>query len=308
MGLFSGLKKIASGIPVIGGAFDDSDDKAIEQMQQNKALWEKLKTPGLSWDEYSPEMLQSVGELDPAMADYSLVNEGDVTTGAQLAALNRLAGLAETGLSEVDALGFERARQNAARDSRGAREALIASANARGVGGSAMTTALQEIANQGAAERSRAAAMEQAAEAARQRAAYGSQYMNALSGVRDQDYRANANNTDIINKFNMANTQARNDANAANLQARQAIANQNVGARNQAQQYNQEGKRNTQQQNFSNQVTRLNGMTGANAGVANAYAAQNAANQANRNANTSLAVDLAAGTGLLDLDRKKKGV
>lgn len=126
--------------------------------------------------------------------------------------------------------------------------------------------------------------MQQAADAAKQRQAYLDAYAGQLSNQRQQDFGANQANADIINRFNMANTQARN-------QAGQAYTND----RNEAKRYNNEGRINTQQQNYNNQVTRLNGMTGANTQVANAYAAQNAARTDSRNKKTGQAMDMLTG-------------
>jgi|GEM_PF-1545991 len=302
-----GVKQAASSIPIIGGLFDDSADKAMDQLRNNQGLWDGLEVPGA--ETYTPEELQYLADFNPEDAQFDLVEENGVRTAAQDAALERLASLADSGLSDADKLGFEDARSNAASMARGSREAVISNMNARGLGGSGMDYAIQEIGNQEAAERARKSSMETAATAAQQRALYQKAYLDAIGGARDQDYRAEANNSDIINDFNKSNTAARNTAQAGNLTNRQNIVNSNVEGRNEAQRVNQ-GNRQTA---FGNKVTKLNGLTGANAQVAQGYAAENAANTAARNANTKLAADLytggassaAGGTDLIDPKKKK---
>jgi hypothetical protein len=277
-------KKLLTGIPLVGGAFDETEEKAMEELRRNQALYEGLQDP--SFANYNPEGYQYLGDYSPEMMDAETISEDPSLRGSQMSVLEDLAGLSKTGLTDVDALGYEKARDLGNQMARSGTQAAIQNAAARGVGGSGLEFAMREIANQEGAERAQNAALEQAAESARQKALYTQAYGNMLSGVRNQDFGVNRANTDILNQFNQMNTQNRNEAAQYNLGNRQNMANANVDNRNKAFQYNQGMK----QQAYDNKLKKLAGQTGANTGMAGGYAAQNAAQNAERNANTALVV------------------
>lgn len=282
------LGKALSGIPIIGGAFDNSDDQALDELRKNQELYDSIKTPDLTWSNYTPEQYSYQGDFDPTMATASTVSEDPQLKSEQMAALNRMAGLAQNGLSDVDNATFARALGTADQEAHSGEQAALQDAQARGVGGSGLEFALGEASRQGAANRAAQAELDRAAAAANERALYATAYGQQLGGVRDQNYRAAAGNADILNQFNMANTQTANTYGYNNNQNRQNISNQNVQQNNNAQLYNQQGKNNVQQQNFDNQMTKANGQSGATQNVAKGYYAQGAANQSDRNANTDL--------------------
>jgi hypothetical protein len=258
------------------GIFDfltDSDEKALEALNKNTTDWERLKTPDLAWKDIVPDKYMSVGDLNTENAQYDLVDEDPARLAMQDQALMKLAGLADTGLSEVDELGFERAQSDAAQAARGNREATISEMRSRGLGGSGLDYAMREMGNQDAAERARRSAMEQAASSAENRALYQKAYMDSIGGVRDQDYRTEAGNSDVISRFNAANTQTRNAAAERNLNNRQDLSNQNVTAGNAAKATNQEGRNATAQQGFQNNLTRQQGVSGARGAQSQGYAA-----------------------------------
>jgi len=303
MGFFDGIAKTLaapitggisslSGIPFVGGAFDDSDEKAMEQLKGNQALWAGLEVPNIKFQKFTPEEFQYVGDYIPEDADFQTISEDPALRQAQLNALSRLSGLAETGLSDADAADFMRAKLEAGQLARGRNEALKNEMAARGMLGSGSEFMLREAANQEAAQRAQMAGLEQAAAAARQRALYQQAYGDALGGLRGQDLDVNSRNADIINQFNMANTGARNEAQQQNLANRQAIMGANTATRNDAQMYNIQGKRDVAQQNYQNQLQKIGGQTGANTGMAQGYAAQNAARTNERNQYTQAGVEL----------------
>jgi hypothetical protein len=277
----------ATSIPIIGGLFDDTDERAMAELARNRELYEGIDVPNLTWQDLAPELYTN------ETANYELTSEDPIIRSRQMDHLAKLAGLADNGLSDVDAAGFDKARQIGAQSARAGREASMADAAARGVAGSGLEFASREIANQAGADRAHEAALQQAAESARQRALYEQAYGSALGGVRSQDLAANQANTDIINRFNQANTAQRNQTNAAN-----------TDLRNNTQATNQQGRRDVAQQNFNNQMTRANGIAGANTQVANGYGAQNAANTAERNMWTGIAAQ--AGLAAYGAGGKKK--
>lgn len=299
-----GISKVLSSIPVFGGLFDDSDDKAREQLEKNRELYEGIDLPNIDWSNFTPEQFRSSGEYAPEMVQAQQLSEDPAVKSAQLSALMKMAGLSETGLSAVDEAGFNKARQLGQQVAKSASDAAIQNAEARGVAGGGLEFAMREIGNQGGAERSQQAALDQAAEAAKQRALYTQAYSQGLGNMRDQDYRTAANNNELINRFNQLNTTNRNQAQQYNLNASQNVMNANVQGRNQAQQYNLEGRRGAAQQGYDNQLKRASGIAGGNTDMAKSYYAEGAANQANRNALTGAAGSLLAGSLFGD---KKKG-
>lgn len=289
-----GIGNFLSGLPVVGGLFDDSNEDAQAKIAQNQALYNNLQTPDLQWSNLVPQQFSSAGNYDPENAQASTVSEDPLTRSAQLSALSKMAGLADTGLSDVDQSNFAKAALlgNQAQSSGDA--AALQNAQSRGVGGSGLEYAMREQAGQDAAQRSQAAGLDQAASAAQQRALYNQAYLSGLGNVRQQDYNTQATNAGILNNFNQYNTGNQNQAQAYNLQNQQQIGNSNVQQNNATQQYNQQGKLGVQQQNFGNQVTKIGGQAGGNTAAANADYAQGAANQSNRNSITGAIAAVAA--------------
>ncbi len=279
-----GFKKLLSGIPVIGGAFDDSQEKAQAELKKNQRLWDGLQVPDMQWEQYNPEGYTYAGDYDPTMASADQISEDPLTRSAQMSALQKMAGLADSGMSDEDALGYYRAEQQGSNIAKASRDSALSDARSRGVSGGGLEFALREMGAQSGANRSQEASLEQAAQSAKQRALYNEAYLSGTSNLRNQDYQAEAANTGIINQFNMANTQTGNQAQQFNLGNKQAFNSNAVDQRNQAQQRNQDGRRQTTQQNFANQVIKTNGQAGGNMGAAQGFAAENAANADQRKA------------------------
>lgn len=261
----AGIGMAAGG--ALGNMFgDDGSEDVLNELRANRARLDAIGLPDLQWKDYAPELYSN------ETANYELAQDDPVVRSMQLSALKRMSGLAENGMSDEDAAAFDKARDTGSQMARANTEAAIADANRRGVGGSGMEFAMREIANQGGAERAQNAGIDQAATAAKQRALYNQAYMQGLGSMRSQDQATAQNNADVINRFNMANTTNRNNTNMQNTQLR-----------NQAQVMNNQGKNDTAQQNFNNAITRATGQNNAGQAMANAYAAQGAANTAQNN-------------------------
>jgi hypothetical protein len=282
-----------SSIPLIGGIFDDSEEKALNELKKNKALYDMIGLPQSAWETFNPEDYKAAGSLTPEAAQYQTTSEDPLTRSAQMSALAKMAGLSETGLSAVDDEAFAKAENMGARQARSSRESALQNAQARGIGGSGLEFAMREMGDEGGAQRAQDAALSRAAEAAKERALYTQAYGSQLAGMRDQDYRAASNNTDIINKFNQYNTAARNDAQQWNLNNQQTVANNNTQGHNQAQQYNQQGRRDIGQRAFDNSMRKADSQAGLNQKMADYYWDKQAKNQASR-----AAIGQAAGTGI----------
>lgn len=254
----------------IFGGGNSGFNSATDALNKNRGILDAIKTP--TYDQFNPNLYQNTA------ANYQQISDDPVVRSAQMQALSKMAGLADTGLSDADQAGFMKAADEGRQVAQGADQAAMQNAAARGVGGSGLEFAMREAGSQGGAQRAQSAAMDTAANAARQRALYQQAYGDQLAGVRGQDYQQNAANTGIINQFNMANTQSKN-----------ATQNANADLQNNAFQYNQGLK----DKDFGNQMTKATGQMGINQQQADIGMAQADANKRNGQAVGGL-----LGTGL----------
>lgn len=271
------MADISKQLPMVGGYFDDTGDKIKEQMAQNQGLYGNLQVP--TFNPYVPQQYQQVGQYDPTMAEASTVQQDPRLQQMQMQNLQKMSGLADTGLSAVDQAGYQQARNIGNETLRGGTEAALQNAQARGQAGTGMEFGMREMAAQQGSQNSQNAALKQASDAAQMRALYTQAFGGAAGGLSQQQFGQNATNAGILNQFNMANTQAKNQGQQYNLGVAQSTSDKNVGNANQAQQYNNQ----LSQQGFQDQLSKVNGQAGANTGMANAHAAQGAADASNRN-------------------------
>lgn len=236
------------------GLFGD-DNAGIEELMQrqeaNRGLYSQIGLP--QYKEYVPEL------FDNESATAHLTSEDPVMKSRQLEALAKLQGLSNEGLSDADVASFNKARQMGDQIAQAKTGAAMQDAQARGVAGGGLEFAMRESGNQQAAQRAQEAALQQAAARSQQRGQYMQAYAQQLGQTRDQDYRADANNTNVINQFNAANTAQRN-----------ATSNANVGQRNDAFMYNEGLK----DKNYNNQVGQADRIAGINTQEGNLSAAQ----------------------------------
>lgn len=291
---------VVGGVAGLIGSGDDSDSNAaMAALQQNRDIYGSINAP--QYSPLNPDLYQVAGQYDPKMASANTISEDPSTRNAQLSVLGKMAGLADTGLSDVDQQGYQHAQEMGNQVAKGGTDAAIANAAQRGVGGSGMEFAMREMANQGGAQRANEAGLGQAADSARMRAMYTQAYGQGLSGLRGEDYRAGAGNANILNQFNMANTGAANDAQKYNLGNAQAVGNANVGQRNYAHQYNND----LGQREFQDKMAIAGGASGANNNLAQGYAAKDAASTSNTNSNMALAAQ--TGVNLYAANKKSGG-
>jgi len=251
------------------GLFSDDSgfDEAKRANELNRNILDQIELP--KYTEFNPNLYTNQS------AQYQLTSDDPVARSAQLSALAKMSGLADTGLSDADQAEFTQAANQGNQLARSGNAAALNNAQARGVGGSGLEFLMREQANQDGAQRAQDAGMQTAANAAKQRALYNQAFLQGTSNMRDQDYRTNANNTNIINQFNQANTQARNQTN-----------NANTGLQNQAFQYNQGLK----DKNFNNQMSRATGQMNINNRDADISMGRSAQDNAQRNAIITKAV------------------
>lgn len=246
-------------------------DPAYENIAKNRGLYESIDLP--QYDELSPELYGS------ETANYDLVNEDPALRSKQLEALSRFSDLSEKGLGELDEAGFAKARSLGDQVARGKTDAAMADAQVRGVAGGGQEFAMREQAAQAGAQRAQEAALAEQAARAQQRQMALQAYATQTAGARDQDYRANSKNTDVINQFNLQNTQNR-----------QAVNNSNVAQRNNAFTYNQGLK----DKNFQNQLGRADRTAGLNNQDTQAHLAEQDADQRQRQSDINNFMGLAS--------------
>lgn len=247
-------------------------DAAREANERNRALFEGIDLP--EYAELIPELYNSESY------NHQLIAEDPMLKSKQMGNLNMLEQLANEGLSAEDELGFMKARDLGAQSARGGTQAALADAAARGVSGGGLEFAMREQANQGGAQRSQQAGLEQAAAAARQRALQAQAYQNALSQSRGDDYRVNSANTNIVNDFNTRNTSQRNAVSAAN-----------VDKRDDAFRYNEGNK----DKKYGNEMRRADSIAGVNNRSGEIGLAEDAAQREGRRAILGAGASLAGG-------------
>lgn len=168
------------------------------------------------------------------------------------------------GLDPQARAALHQVQQEQAATERGAREAIMQNAAARGVAGSGLEMANRLSAEQGNATNAANQGFQAAADANNRR-------LQAISGLSTMDSQKAAAQ-DAINQFNAANRQAvenmnvgaANSAAEKNLAEKQRIADTNVQTANQQQLYN----KGLYQQDFANQMAKQSALANAwNAGT-----------------------------------------
>lgn len=252
---------------------DDGFNSAYGANNKNRALYEAIDLP--EYAEFNPEL------YNPESSQYELTADDPVTRSAQMAALAKMSGLSDTGLSDADTADFLKSQNMGTQIAKAGNAAAISNAQNRGVSGSGLEFAMREAANQEGAQRAQTAGLEVAGNAAKQRALYNQAFLQGTSQMRDQDATTNRANTSIINQFNQSNTQARN-------QAQQGNANINNGAF----QYN-EGNKDKNYQNQVGQADRIAGINNKDAEISAAEA------ERRRKQNAAIGGAVGAGAGAI---------
>jgi hypothetical protein len=278
MSLFGGLSDA-----LFGGGSQDSKD-AVDQ-------YKNLIAPSIEEQRVQLQKQVDEGQITPEQMQAALVNSNAVdsidqdTTGkdAQLEALGQLQDIGSNGgLDAQDRSKLQDIQNQEQTQAKGARDAIIQNAEARGMGGSGLSLLAQLQNEQDSATRASAKDTDVAAEG-QARALQAIQDSANLGGTINQNQfnqqKAIADSKNAINQFNAANTQQANATNAAsnnaaqatNLANKQAVSNNNVGIANQQEAYN----KGLAQTNFQNNLSIAQG---------SANAMNNAATQANTQA------------------------
>ncbi len=296
----------------LGGLFGGGGDDGGDYLEEAMALYGTTEIPSIEDQRLILQKYIEQGSLSPEQAEAALVKINGVdsmnldTAGkdAQMAALSQLSDIGnEGGLTASDKSklqGIQNQEQTAAR---GAREAILQNAQARGAGGSGLEMLAQLQNAQEAATRQSTRDLDVAA-MGQERALQALQAAGQLGGnINQQQFgqeKAVADSRNEIAKFNAANTQqvglantaANNAAQATNLQNKQNVANSNVDLSNQQQQYN----KGLIQQNFNNKLNKASAVGNL------------AKNQANQSNLSNAADNNLFGAGLASLATTAKGL
>lgn len=241
-----------------------------------EALYRGIRSPTYDQLYYQLEQAVQAGELTPEQAQnilqgqtelYNIV-EDPALRQAQVEALQELEQIVEArGADPILRAQLGRIQDQVASQSRGAREAVMAGARARGVGGSDLATVNQLLAQQQAITQGAQRSREEAAIAEQRRLNALTQMAQLGGQIRQADLakaeRA-ASSQDLINQFNIQNQLATqrqnidaiNRAREQNLAEKQRISEQNVATRNL--QRAMPGQ--IRQQMFSNQLQQAGGL------------------------------------------------
>lgn len=209
----------------------------VPTLEEARAQLESLVQQGV----LTPEQAQAV--LQDASA-YSEIQEDPRLRATQIDALNDLSNVVDEGGMDARfrAALYDAGTQQAA-ESRGANEAIMANARARGIAGSNLESVNRLMAQQAAATRGAAQGVNAAAAAEERRMGALRDQSQLAGSLRDSDYRRASDEAaarDTINRFNTlarqtasnTNVQNANNAQAVNLGERQRIADANTTARN----------------------------------------------------------------------------
>lgn len=216
-----------------------------------------VETPSIAKMKIKLASLVQQGVLSTEMAD-NLLQQATAYNQMDPTARNALEGVVSAeGLDPQARAVLQQVQQEQGAVDRGAREAIMQDAAARGVAGSGLEMANRMNAQQGNATMAANRGFQAAAEANQRR-------MEAVQGLASMDQQKAAAQ-DAINQFNSANRMswARN-AEEKNLAEKQRIADQNVGLKNQQELYN----KGLYQQDFQNRFAKGQALSNANLGVA----------------------------------------
>ncbi len=272
-----------------GGAQGDATDAAKAGVDALRTL----QTPDVTQMQLELEELIQQGILTPEEAEAYMQEAsqtGNIQTDpalkqAQMDALSSLQEVGEGGLTASDKAALAGIQSQEQTASRGAREAIISDAQAKGMGGSGLELMAQLKNQQDAATRQSTRDLDVAG-MAQDRALQAIQAAGTLGGqMQSTDFNqqfSQGQAQDAINQFNTAamntneqnNVRARNDAQATNLANKQRVADSNTQTRNTQQQYNKQ----LAQQDFENRYKKAGGTASAYQNLAGQYNANGAQN------------------------------
>lgn len=271
-----------------GPTGQDEATRALEQFQGIKIPSIYDQQIDLAGPEYIGDYeaaLQAAIAQDPSQMEGIAIDPR--LRDAQLAALDQISQMGETGLLPGEKAALDQARRAAAGEAQAKSAQLLDEFARRGMGGSGAELAARLQAGQSSADRLSQEG-DRIAQMAQERALNAiTQKGNLAGNIRGQEFGEQsdiARAQDAINQFNTANKQqvqaanvgATNQANLRNLSEKQRVGEARTGIDNQQELYNKQ----LIQQRFQNEMQRAAGIAGQHNQIAQAQQ-QAAANQAN---------------------------
>lgn len=270
MGLFDTIGNFLSG---------GNQGRAADASQASVDALAALQLPDITQMQLQLETLVQQGVISPEEAQVYL-QQGSEMAGiqtdpalmqAQYDALNSLQEISDSGgMTDSDRAQLARIQTQEQTAAKGARDAIMQSMEARGMGGSGASLLAQLTNQQDAATRQSqrdldvaGMAQDRALQALQMAGQQGNQMQQTSFNQQAQQAQAqdaiNQFNTNHLNQIGLANTQARNQAQKDNLAEKQRVADANVATRNNQQQYNKQ----LLQQDFENRYKKAGGVAGA---------------------------------------------
>lgn len=276
-------------------ASKDASKMAGEERAQMQALLQSVKEPHFDTSEITPEQYAVLQKYIPQVSDYvaekepelvKAVSEGAVKgREAQMMALEKLRGVAQSGQDEQSQALQAQAMRNAAIQNQGQQGAIIQDMARRGQGGSGMELQARLSAQQGANQTAAMGNQQAAIEAYRNKLQAMRDSANIGGDIRNQDVSLEERNVNAINNFNQRNTQdfrnwlanrdsQMNQGQQFNIGQAQTAADANVGGRNQAKQQQRAMQNQYTQQGFNNQMAKTGAQNNVSqAGIQDMYGA-----------------------------------
>jgi len=212
--------------------------RANRLMEEQVARLEAIGIPSIEAQRIALEAPELVGLLEAEALGPSRFEEIQMDPrlqAAQMAALEDVSGIAQTGLGAADELALEEIRRRASGQAQAQRATALQQMQERGMGDSGALLAAQLQAGQSAADMASMQGMQQAAQAQQARMAALGQQANMASGMQGQQLQLAGQKASAADAIAQFNTQNRQNVSAQNLAQRQRIAEAGSATRNQEQ-------------------------------------------------------------------------
>jgi hypothetical protein len=276
--------------------------EANRLMRDNIARLEAIGIPTIEAQKIALESPELVGLLEAETlgpSQFEDVQMDPRLQSAQLAALEGITGVAETGLGAEDRLALEEIKRQAAGQAQAQRATTLQQMEERGMGDSGASLIAQLSSGQQAADTAAMQGMRQAAQAQQARMAALGQQGSMAAQMQGQQLGLAGQKASAADAIAQFNTQQRMGVQSQNLAARQGIANQGTATRNQQEMYN----RGLIQQQFQNEIAKAGGVTGAQSNLAQQMQQQAGAAQQAQQAQTGALIGLGGTLGAAALKK-----
>lgn len=289
--LFSGAGSFLGGL---AGMFADNDDAQRTRAQMVEE-WRRLNLPEQNAEFIPAPILREVAARTPELFtpenrddQFEVYREDPEGRRSQLQNLAYLEKVRDEGMSDLDRLQAMDAQRGIARAHSRAQQSILRDLAARGRLGGGNEVLARQMAAQQAAELSRGLGSDLARSALERRMQGALAAGNQAQALRSQDFQVGQTRADTMNRWNQfmmemltgsaqQNALARERAQAANVAARQGRSDQNTLMDYENRVGHRDLRNQLAQQQFGNQVTKTQGITGGLAGIAAGQDAEAAA-------------------------------